>query len=239
MVNGELVWTDRVIYDPENPYLKDSKWQRHDENHYSHPITEEEFNRIVASYPRVSLDMYPISDYPLTDNSPSGIGNPPTVYENYDDLVSSRTAYIVDMALDVLTPEYQLTDLDGDGRQELIYKEGDWIGVFTMKDGQVKQLVSGRDVKLCDGNILAVTRPYLDGNKTYCYYKIENGNAVLVDYLCYDSDRDAADPWFCSPDNTGQDMTLKSISAREAQSVIDSYAPLDIHFTPVSEYPLH
>jgi len=239
VVNGELVWTDRVLYDPENPYYEDSKWQRFDEKYHSHPITEEEFNRIVASYPRVALVMYPISEYPLTDDSPSGIGNPPTVYESYDDLFSSRTSYIVDMALDVLTPEYQLTDLDGDGQPELLWKEGSWLGVFTMKNGQVKQLVSGREVRLCEGNILAVTRSYQDGNKTYCFYKIENGNAVLMNYLRYDMDCDPENPWFYSPDRSGQDVTLQPISEQEAQSVIASYTPQQLDLHPVSEYPFH
>lgn len=239
VVSGELVWTDRIIYDPQNPYLEDSKWQRFDENHYSHPITEEEFHRIVASYPRVSLDMYPIFDYPLTDDSPSGIGNPPTVYESYDDLFASRTAYIEDMALEVGEQEYQLTDLDGDGQQELIWKEGGWTGVFTMKDGQVKQLVSGQDVKLCEGNILAVTRSYLDGNKTHCYYKIENGNAVLANYLRYDADKDPDAPWYRSADNSGQDVSMEPISRREYESVIAKYIPTDLPLRPITEYPLN
>ena len=237
VVNGELVWTDRIIYDPLNTYLEDSKRQRFDENHHSHPITEEEFNRIVASYPRVTLDMYPISAYSLTDDSPSGIGNSPTVYESYDDLVASRTAYIEDMALKVGAQEYQLTDLDGDGQQELIYKEGGWTGVFTMKNGQVKQLASGQDVKLCEGNILAVTRSYLDGNKTYCYYRIVDGNAVLVDYLRYDADRNPNNPWLRSSDNSGQDHSMVEISESEFKSVLRKYEPVNLSMQPVSQYP--
>ena len=236
VVNGELVWTDRILYDPLNPYLEDSKWQRYDENNLSHPITEEEFNNIVASYPRVTLDMYPISEYPLADDSASGIGNPPRVYESYDDLVTSRTDYIVDMALDVMTPEYQLTDLDGDGQQELIWKEGGWIGVFTMKDGQVKQLASGRDVKLCEGNIIAVTRSYLDGNKTYGYYRIVDGNAVLVDYLRHDKDKNLDNPWLRSNDNSGQDYSMSDISEAEFESIRRKYVPIDFQMKPVSEY---
>lgn len=237
VVNGELVWTDRILYDPLNPYLEDSKWRRFDENHRSHPITEEEFNSIVASYPRVSLDMYPISDYPLTDDSPSGIGNPPTTYESYDDLVASRIQYTEDMAQERRNWEYQLTDLDGDGQQELIWKEGSWLGVLTMQNGQVKQLVSGQDVKLCKDNILAVTRSYLDGNKTYCYYKIENGNAVLVDYLRYDVDRNPNNPWLISSDNSGQDYSLMEISETKFEAICGKYVPIEFQFKPVTDYP--
>lgn len=235
-VNGELVWSDRIIYDPLNPYLEDSKWERFDEKHYSHPITEEELNRIVASYPRVSLDMYPISDYQLTDDSLSGIGNPPQVYESFDHLVASRIQYTEDIAQERRNWEYQLTDLDGDGQQELIWKEGNWLGVFTMKNGQVKQLVSGWDVKLCEGSIIAVTRAYLDGNKTYCYYKIENGNAVLVDYIRYDADRNPNNPWLRGKDDSGQDYSLTEISESEFDSIRNKYIPLDLQLNPVSEF---
>lgn len=231
--NGELVWTDRIVYDPLNTGLEDSKWQRYDENYNSYPITEEEFNRIVASYPRVTLDMYPISDYPLTDDSPSGIGNPPETYISYNDLVRSRTEWEQDRS----NWGYQLTDLDGDGQQELIWKEGNWTGVFTMKDGQVKQLVSGLDVKLCEGNILAVTRSYLDGNKTHCYYKIVNGNAVLTDYLRYDADKNPDNPWMRSADNSGQDISMEYISQAKFDAICAKYTPLALDMKPIAEYP--
>lgn len=133
---------------------------------------------------------------------------------------------------------YQLTDLDGDGQQELIWKEGNWLGVFTMKNGQVKQLTSGRDVKLCEGNIVAVTRSYLDGNKTYGYYKIENGNAVLVDYLRYDKDKNIDNPWMRSSDNSGQDYSMTAISEFEFESVRGKYIPVDLQLKPVTDYTL-
>ena len=229
--NGQLVWTDRIVYDPVNH--ADAPWQKHDETHNSSPITEAEFNRIVDSYVRVSLDMYPISDYPLTDDSPSGIGMPPDTYESYNNLIRRRT----ELDQDGSYYRYQLYDFDGDGQQELIWREGSWIGVFTMKDGQVKQLVSGLDVNVCEGNILAVTRSYLDGNKTYCYYKIADGDAKLVDYLRYDADRNPQNPWFHSPDLTGQDMTLEPISELEAKSIIVSYVPMDIEMKSIADYP--
>ena len=227
--NRQLVWTDRIVYDPVNH--ADEPWQMHDENHNSHPITEEEFNRILNSYTRVSLDMYPISDYPLADDSPSGIGVPPETYESYDDLVRSR----MDWDHDRSNWGYQLTDLDGDGQQELLWKEGSWLGVFTMKDGRVKQLVSGRDVKLCNGNVLAVTRAYLDGNKTYCYYKIVDGNAVLADYLRYDADRNSQNPWLRSRNNSGQDGSLTEITEAEFETVRGQYVPLELQMQPVGD----
>lgn len=229
--NGQLVWTDRIVYDPINH--AESPWQMHDENHNSHPITEAEFYRIRDSYTRVPLDMYPISDYPLTDDSPSGIGMPPETYESYNDLVRSRT----DFEYDRSDWGYQLIDLDEDGQPELIWKEDSWIGVFTMKAGQVKQLVSGLDVNLCNDNVLAVTRSYLDGNKTYCYYKVRNGNAALVEYLRYDVDANPENPWFRSPDLTGQDVTLESISEAEAKSILASFQPLALDMKPISDYP--
>lgn len=235
VVNGELVWTDRILYDPQSPYLEDSKWQRYDENHQPHPITEDEFNSIVAAYPRVPLEMEPISDYPLTNDSPSGIGNPPIDYESYEELVHSRTD--PGWAQDCSNWGYRLTDLDGDGQQELIWKEGGWIGVFTMKDGQAKQLASGRDVKLCEGNILALTRAYLDGNKTYCYYALVDGNAVLVDYLRYDADRNPANPWLRSNDNSGQDHSMVEISESAFEAIREKYVPVDWQLKPVTEYP--
>lgn len=229
--NGELVWTDRIVYDPVNH--GDAPWQKHDETHNSSPITEEEFTRIVDSYTRVPLDMDPVSIYPLVDDAPSGIGNPPVKYESYAALIQRRTELDKDDSYYL----YQLLDFDGDEQPELIWREGSWTGVFTIKDGQAKQLVSGLDLKLCEGNLLAVTRSYQGGNKTFCYYKIEDRTAVLVDYLRYDTDRDAENPWFRSPDLTGQDKTLESISVEKAMSVMDSYPMRDFNMNPFTAFP--
>ena len=127
--NGQLVWTDRIVYDPIN--RPDAPWQKHDDTHNSDPITEEEFHRIVNSYQRITVEMYPISTYPLTDDSPSGIGNPPTTYDTFTELIQRRT----ELDKDPTYHHYQLLDFDNDGQQELIWREGSWVGVFTMKDG--------------------------------------------------------------------------------------------------------
>lgn len=229
--NGRLVWKERIVYDPVNH--ADAPWQMHDDTHNTYPISEDEFNRIVDSYKRFPIEMYPISAYPLEDDQPSGIGRSPDVYMDYAELVRRRT----ELDKDDSYINYLLRDLDGDGQMELIWREGSWIGTFTIRDGQVKQLVSGPEVALCEDNILSAVRSFVDGNKTYCYYKIENGNAVLVDYLRYDRDRNGENPWFCSPDLTGQDMTLEPISERKAMSIIDSYKRVEMDMKPVSHFP--
>ena len=226
--NGELVWTDRIVYDPvAHP---EEPWTMRDEDPRSHPITEEEFNSIRDSYKRIALDMHPISQYPLKDNSPSEIKNGLPVYKSYNELIRERIEYRIN-------GYYQLLDLDLDGQQELILQEGTWTGVFTMKDGAVKQLVSGLDVKLCQGNILAVTRDFLDGNKAYLYYRIVDSSAVLVDYLRYDADRNPNNPWLKSNDNSGQDYSMDKISKMEFESIRNKYVPIDMPMKPVSQYP--
>jgi len=229
--NGKLVWTDCIACDPEN--YPENPWQRFDENYRSHPITEEAFNRTIRSYPRVCVDLYPISDYPLSDDSPSGIGNPPDSYSSFRDLVRHR----LEPDWDRSGWGYQLLDLDGDGSQELIWKEDGWTGVFTIKDGQVKQLAGGMDVTVCQGNILALTRSYLDRNKTHCYYKIVGGDSVLVDYLRYDADKDPNNPWMRSADNSGQDASMMPVSQAQFDAIRAKYTPLELNWKPVSEYP--
>ena len=56
-------------------------------------------------------------------------------------------------------------------------------GVLTIKGGKVKILECGADVTICEGNYIGHTQRYLDGNSATSYYKVQNGNAVLVDYL--------------------------------------------------------
>jgi len=231
--DGELVWTDRVAYDPDNPHHADNPWVKFDASHNSSPITEEEFNRVVHSYKRVVLDMHPISQYPLTDDSPSGIGKPPETYGSYSDLVHSRTDWDVDRS----GWAFCLTDLDGDGQEELLWKENSWVGVFTMQGGQVKQLAGGENLTLCQGGVIAQTITYLDGNRICCYYQVKNGDAVLVDYLRYDADKNPGNPWLQSADLSGQDYSMQPISQENYDAIRTKYTPAEPNWQPVSAYP--
>lgn len=232
-VDGALVWTDRILYAPSNAYYAGQPWRRFDEKNNSEPITEERFHEILNSYVRVPTAFTPISQFPLVDNSPSGIGRPDTVYSSYDALIRAKTEWDADHS----DWFYCLMDLDGDGQQELFLQEGEWKGVLTVSEGRVKLLECGGELTICEGNIIAFTRSYLDGNQTHCYYKVKNGNAILLDYLRYDKDKDALNPWFRSTDASGQDISMEPISQETYDSIRTGYRPMELDMKPISEYP--
>lgn len=232
--NGELIGTEQVIYDPiSHP---DNPWQQYEDEWFSResPISQARYEEIIASHVRKPVDLFPISEFPLMDDSPSGIGTPDPVYASYDELIQARTEW------NAVRNNwfYCLKDLNGDGQEELILHEDAWKGVFTITEGQVKLLVCGDDVSICEGNIIAFTRSYLDGNQTHCYYKVENGKAVLTDYLRYDKDVNPDNPWFQSADNSGQDISMVPISQETYDAIRAKYTPVELDMKPVSQYPL-
>ena len=131
---------------------------------------------------------------------------------------------------------YCLIDLDSDGRDELLISQGSWHGVLTIKDSKVKILECGENLSICKGNYIVYTRKYLDGNSATSYYKVENGNAVLVDYLRYDKDKNPEKPWFYSAN--AQDDSLIPISKEKFESVQAKYVPVELEMLPLSTYSL-
>ena len=129
-----------------------------------------------------------------------------------------------------------LIDLDGDGQEELFLTDGEWKGVLTIKGGKVKILECGADVTICKGNYIAHTQRYLDGNSATSYYKVQNGNAVLVDYLRYDKGVNPENPWFYGAD--AQDESLQTVSQEQYEAVQAKYVPLKLETHPVATYPL-
>lgn len=232
--NGELIWTEQVIYDPIS--YPDNPWQQYEDEWFSNetPISQARYEEIIASHVRKPVDLFPISEFPLTDDSPSGIGTPDPVYASYDELIQARTEW------NAVRNNwfYCLKDLNGDGQEELILHEDAWMGVFTITEGQVKLLVCGDNLSICEGNIIAFTRSYLDGNQTHCYYKVEDGKAVLTDYLRYDKDVNPDNPWFQSADNSGQDVSMVAVSQEEYDAIRAKYTPVELDMKPVSQYPL-
>lgn len=230
--NGELIWEDLVDYDPV--VHPDNPWRQYADEWFSNetPISQARYEEIIASHVRKPVDLFPISEFPLADDSPSGIGTPDPVYTSYDELIQAQTEWNANSWF------YCLKDLNGDGQDELILHEGKWKGVFTITQGQVKLLVCGEDVAICDENVISFHRTYLDGNQTHCYYKVENGMAVLTDYLRYDKDKDSENPWFQSDDNSGQDVSMVPISQGTYDAIQAKYTPMELDMKPVSQYPL-
>lgn len=229
--NGEYVWAERLLYLP-NQYPDDPWLRRAGDSKQSESITESQFNEIVASYVRKHIPLSPISAFPLADDTPSVITEPDPTYSSYSEFINSRKEWL-ESTYDLY---YALMDLDGDGQQELFWQEGAWKGIFGMVNGQVKLLINGEDLSLCENNIIRLSRNYLDGNSTHSFYKAENGKAVLVEQIRNDTDCDPATKWFRSV--AGQDITLVPISEDKYQSILNSYPSMDIELKPVSEYPL-
>ena len=212
--NGEYVW-DKCVFYSTIEYYREHPWNLYEDGPGSNaiPITQEEFNAIIRSYTRVPVTLTPISQYPLDTSSASNVGED-TVYTSFDALLADAQDW-----------HYCLIDLDGDGQDEFFLRHKDWNGLLAMKDGQVKLLECGRNLRICQGGF-AYTRQYLDGNSATGFYKVEHGDAILVDYLRYDTGKNAESPWFYSPD--GQDDTLRPISQVEYEAIQAKYAPLEL-----------
>ena len=230
--NGEYVWGDCVFYSPNSEYYKDNPWNMIEDTstYLGVPITEERFYEIIRSHPRVPVTLTPISQYPLADTNPSGIVGVDEVFTNYKDLFQKLSNYAED------SWRYCTVDLDGDGQEEVFLTQGLWNGVLTIKNGKVKILECGKNLSICNGKYIAYTREYLDGNSAPSYYKVQNGNAVLVDYLRYDKDKNPDNPWFYSMD--AQDDSLMPISQEQYESVQAKYVPLELEMLPLSAYSL-
>ena len=231
-VNGKLQWAEQVQYDPV--HYPDNPWQSYDADYRNSSITEEQFNEIVASHVRKAVDLFPVSEFPLKDDSPSGIGMPNVTYDSFDALVRARTDWDGDRS----NWGYVWMDLDGDGKDELLWKEGIWKGVLTVKDGEVKLLAGGEHLAVTDKNAIILEWRYPDGNSAWCCYKMENGEAVLIDYLRYDAHRNPENPWLRSSDANGQDTSLFPISEKQFISIKESHVPIALDWQPVDNYPL-
>ena len=225
--NGTYTWINGIVYYPNTEYYKDNPWimiPDMTKTHIEVPITEEKFNEIVRSHPRVPLTLTPISQFPLADSSPSGIGGEDKVCANYDALFAGLFA-----------PErwrYSLIDLDGDGQEELFLTQETWKGVLTVKNGKVKILECGKDVSICKGNYIVHTQTHLDGNSATSVYKMQNGSAILVDYLRYDKDANPASPWFYGMD--AQDSSLQPVSQPQYEAILAKYVPVELEMKTVS-----
>ena len=229
--NGTYVWTDCVFYNPNNDPYKDTPWisiPDMSQQHIKVPITEEIFNEVIQSHPRVPLTLTPISQFPLADHAPSGI-------VGVDDSYSSFTELFQQLKSDPNEKKpwsYSYIDLDGDGQEELYLTQGAWKGILTVKNGIVKILECGEHISICKGNYILHTQTYLEGNSATSIYEVQNGNTVLVDYLRYDRDAAPESSWFYGAD--AQDTSLQPVSQQQYAAILAKYVPIELKMHPVS-----
>ena len=201
-------------------------------------ISKEEYEETLSSYKRIPISFVPLTEYPL--NEPAAISPAKDVfdagYSSYEEMIRIR---LTDKKERWSRWAYDLIDLDGDGQEEMVWREDDRYFIYTMVDGTVcnYSMINDGTITVCGDSIVQAVIHYGPENYTVRFYRLNRGHIELMDYLRYDVDVDPENPWFRSPDLTGQDMTLESISVKEAKTIIASYDPLDIDMKPIADYP--
>lgn len=246
--NGEMVpdyWVERRAY--WGP-TEESPWRLCYGVDDDRPITEEKYYEYCNSKERVVLDMLPLTDYPLSEPANyNADGKDITLYalaETYEELIRTYIINPVELQPGVFSePKYVLLDLDGDGQEELIVDEETYRAVYTLEDGKMIPMYSGATwedtgLNICKGNVIEIIHTYSGDNKVYCYYRMSGTSGEMVEYLRYDAERNPQNPWFRSSDATGQDISLEPITKVEFDRIRQTYAPIELDWMPVSEYPL-
>ena len=113
-----------------------------------------------------------------------------------------------------------------------------------MTDGKLVCVYSGASyygagLNICRSNVIEIIHSYSGENKAYCYYRMSGITGEMVEYLRYDAERNPQNPWFRSTDGSGQDISLEPISKAEFDRIRNTYAPLELDWKPVAEYPLN
>lgn len=241
--NGVLRVAEHIMYVPGHPEGEYREYSLERRVKYEN-ITKERFDSIMNSYVRIPITFLPLTDYPLDEqvllisdeNRASGVKGFKRDTESYEEHIRIALTHGEEF-----WPrwKYDIRDLNDDGVEEMIWSEDDRVWIYTMVDGYMQRYMTVDDgsVTPCKNGIVEAIQHYSAVNKTYRYYRLEGDRTVLVDYLRYDVDANPENPWFHSPDLTGQDLTLKPISESEARTVIASYERLEIDMKPIAEYP--
>ena len=235
--NGTTMGVANINYIPGHP---EGEYRKADMNHWNRYdiITKEEFDSIMNSYVRIPITFLPLTEYPLDEAVQLEDRSQPysESAEKYEDIIRMRLT-----SKEEHWPrwKYDIRDLNDDGVEEMIWSEDGRIWIYTTVDGAIisYNMVSDGSMRPCDDGIVEAIQHYGPVNMTYRYYRLEKDSVALVDYLRYDVDRDPENPWFRSPDLTGQDFTLEPISEMEAKSIIASHESLDIEMKPIADYP--
>lgn len=170
------------------------------------PISKDEQEKIVNTYPRVTTQTKPITEQPLH-----------RVLKEY--LSGVDTAQF---------GAYGVQDVDGDGTGELLlFTGGSLTRIVTVKDGKAVPLLEGSCLYLCGSGRIEQWGEGA-GGETRAYYRVENQKAVPEQTLVYHWNEDQ---WYAS---VGSDGNLEPISYEKQQQISDLYPRRDVPTMPIS-----
>ena len=217
------------------------QWSSYDANHFDDTvkkITSEEAQAIMAQYPRVELEWYPLMDYPISETQTLGeyleakdvrVSNE-EVREIYKEYLSSMK--------DMHYTHYRILDINGDGVDDLLLKGQDdtFTGVtdfywnaLTYRYGRIFSFEG--DFYLCENGVLEIvdTRRNLgigtesNGHQFKRWVGLDEELYELVVYHKAE-DRWMADWW-----------DEKTITDEEAEAILAKYPRIDQGMRPISE----
>lgn len=210
--NHTAVPFECIIYNiDENQCYRDSNYDFYEEN--LTPITEEEYNRVVNTYPGMSF--WDCNPKPLEkmNSADSSAGDDAQLLANYGGYLSSIDTYWIKY--------YALRDLDGDGQDELLLFNRDKTlsNVAGVLNGTAREILSGSSLYLCAGNVLEYWGEG-SGGSGCTYYQVENKTAVPIESITYHGNNDQ---WYRDRDFDFMKEDLTPITNEEYQRIVDSY----------------
>lgn len=210
--NHTAVPFECIIYNiAENQCYRDSNYDFYEEN--LTPITEEEYNRVVNTYPGMSF--WDCNPKPLEkmNSADSSAAEDAQLLANYGGYLSSIDTYWIKY--------YALRDLDGDGQDELLLFNRDKTlsNVAGVLNGTAREILSGSSLYLCAGNVLEYWGEG-SGGSGCTYYQVENKTAVPIESITY---RGNNDQWYRDRDFDFMKEDLTPITNEEYQRIVDTY----------------
>ena len=166
--------------------------------------------------------------HPILEKYVTAIQQQKNPGECSEDDISLLTGFLTDLN----QLGWYLTDLDGNGTDELIVSNGDVIyDLYTIENGTVVHVLTGveRDTYwLCDNGIIKNCGSNGAASTIYGMYRLSGSNLVQEQMVTYDVAIDPDNGWF-----VGFEMT--PASETDAQAAIDSYQEIQIPVTLFSE----
>ena len=210
--NHTAVPFECIIYNiDENQCYRDSNYDFYEEN--LTPITEEEYNRVVNTYPGMSF--WDCNPKPLEkiNSADSSAAEDAQLLANYGGYLSSIDTYWIKY--------YALRDLDGDGQDELLLFNRDKTlsNVAGVLNGTAREILSGSSLYLYAGNVLEYWGEG-SGGSGCTYYQVENKAAVPIESITY---RGNNDQWYRDRDFDFMKEDLTPITNEEYQRIVDTY----------------